>query len=153
MIRAMPGRAAPLWAGLVFFAATLPNLLLSPIAGTFVDRWDHKEVMVVSDILRAAVREGTGDVLRTHRFRRAQREGGGDGLAHPLGPVHRGQVDDHDVAGATLAGLLEPRNGLPLLGSRPANTLRSASGATSPLSPSSRAAAPIHCPRASRGVR
>jgi MFS family permease len=41
--------------GLVFFAATLPNLLLSPIAGTFVDRWDHKEVMVVSDILRGAL--------------------------------------------------------------------------------------------------
>jgi MFS family permease len=41
--------------GLVFFAATLPNLLLSPIAGTFVDRWDHKEVLIVSDILRAAV--------------------------------------------------------------------------------------------------
>src|SRR4051794_22777809 len=41
--------------GLVFFAATLPNLLLSPIAGTFVDRWDRKEVMVVSDLLRAAI--------------------------------------------------------------------------------------------------
>ncbi len=41
--------------GLVFFAATLPNLLLSPIAGTFVDRWDRKEVMIVSDILRAAL--------------------------------------------------------------------------------------------------
>jgi MFS family permease len=41
--------------GLVFFAATLPNLLLSPIAGTFVDRWDRKEVMIVSDILRAAI--------------------------------------------------------------------------------------------------
>ena len=41
--------------GLVFFVATLPNLLLSPIAGTFVDRWDHKEVLVVSDILRGAI--------------------------------------------------------------------------------------------------
>ena len=41
--------------GLVFFAATLPNLLLSPIAGTFVDRWDRKEVLIVSDILRAAI--------------------------------------------------------------------------------------------------
>jgi DHA3 family macrolide efflux protein-like MFS transporter len=41
--------------GLVFFAASLPNLLLSPIAGTFVDRWDHKEVLIVSDILRAAL--------------------------------------------------------------------------------------------------
>jgi DHA3 family macrolide efflux protein-like MFS transporter len=39
---------------LVFVAATLPNLLLSPIAGTLVDRWDHKDVLVVSDLLRAA---------------------------------------------------------------------------------------------------
>lgn len=38
---------------LVFVAATLPNLLLSPVAGTLVDRWDHKEILVVSDILRA----------------------------------------------------------------------------------------------------
>ena len=41
--------------GMAFFAAMLPNLLFSPIAGTFVDRWDRKEVMVVSDILRAAL--------------------------------------------------------------------------------------------------
>ena len=40
---------------LAFLAAALPNLFLSPIAGTFVDRWDKKEVLVVSDILRAAV--------------------------------------------------------------------------------------------------
>ena len=39
---------------LVFVAATLPNLLISPIAGTFVDRWEHREVLVVSDLLRAA---------------------------------------------------------------------------------------------------
>jgi len=41
--------------GLIFFAATLPNLVLGPIAGTFVDRWDRKEVLIVSDIVRAAV--------------------------------------------------------------------------------------------------
>ncbi|MEO7119171.1 MAG: MFS transporter [Candidatus Limnocylindrales bacterium] len=41
--------------GLVFLAATLPNLILGPIAGTFVDRWDHKRVLVVSDLLRAAM--------------------------------------------------------------------------------------------------
>jgi MFS family permease len=41
--------------GLVFLAATLPNLLLGPIAGTVVDRWDQKEVMVVSDLLRASL--------------------------------------------------------------------------------------------------
>ena len=46
---------SPLLTGLVFLAATLPNLLLGPIAGTFVDRWDHKEVLVVSDLLRAAL--------------------------------------------------------------------------------------------------
>ena len=41
--------------GLVFMVATLPNVLFSPIAGTLVDRWDHKEVLVVSDLLRASV--------------------------------------------------------------------------------------------------
>lgn len=46
---------SPLAVGLVFLAATAPNLLLGPIAGTFVDRWDQKEVMVVSDLLRASV--------------------------------------------------------------------------------------------------
>src|SRR5207253_1127059 len=45
---------SPLAVGLVVLAATLPNLLLGPIAGTFVDRWDHKETMVVSDLLRAS---------------------------------------------------------------------------------------------------
>ena len=40
---------------LVFVTATIPNLLFSPIAGTLVDRWDHREVLVVSDLLRAAV--------------------------------------------------------------------------------------------------
>jgi DHA3 family macrolide efflux protein-like MFS transporter len=46
---------SPLPVALVFLAATLPNLILSPVAGTFVDRWSHKDVMVVSDLLRAAV--------------------------------------------------------------------------------------------------
>ncbi len=39
---------------LVFVAATVPNLLFSPVAGALVDRWNHKEVLVVSDLLRAA---------------------------------------------------------------------------------------------------
>lgn len=46
---------SPLLTGLVFLAATLPNLFLSPIAGTLVDRWDQKSVLVVSDLLRAAL--------------------------------------------------------------------------------------------------
>ncbi|MGZ3640906.1 MAG: MFS transporter [Candidatus Limnocylindria bacterium] len=40
---------------LVFVTAAIPNLLLAPIAGTFVDRWDQKAVMVVSDFGRAAL--------------------------------------------------------------------------------------------------
>lgn len=46
---------SPLATAFVFLSAALPNLFLSPFAGTFVDRWDNKEVLVVSDILRAAV--------------------------------------------------------------------------------------------------
>jgi MFS transporter, DHA3 family, macrolide efflux protein len=46
---------SPAATGLVFFAATLPNLLLGPIAGTFVDRWDQKWVMIVSDLIRAGL--------------------------------------------------------------------------------------------------
>jgi MFS transporter, DHA3 family, macrolide efflux protein len=39
----------------IFISATIPNLLLSPVAGTFVDRWDHHDVLVVSDLLRASL--------------------------------------------------------------------------------------------------
>ena len=46
---------SPIAVAFVFVFATLPNLFLSPIAGTYVDRWDQKDVMVVSDLLRAAV--------------------------------------------------------------------------------------------------
>ena len=45
---------SPIASSFVFVAAFVPNLLFSPIAGTFVDRWDRKEVMIVSDLLRAA---------------------------------------------------------------------------------------------------
>ena len=40
---------------LTFVAATLPNLVLGPVAGALVDRWDQKRVMVASDLLRAAI--------------------------------------------------------------------------------------------------
>lgn len=53
MVLALTGSA--MQTGLVFLAATLPNLLLGPIAGTFVDRWDQKRVMIVSDLLRAGM--------------------------------------------------------------------------------------------------
>ncbi len=46
---------SPLATGLVFLVATLPNILLGPIAGTFVDRWEHKRVMIASDLIRAVL--------------------------------------------------------------------------------------------------
>jgi MFS family permease len=39
--------------GLVLIAFTLPQLLLGFFAGTLVDRWDRRWVMVVSDVMRA----------------------------------------------------------------------------------------------------
>jgi MFS family permease len=46
---------SPIAVGAVFLVSTLPNLLVGPIAGTLVDRWDHREVMIVSDLLRAGL--------------------------------------------------------------------------------------------------
>jgi DHA3 family macrolide efflux protein-like MFS transporter len=46
---------SPFAVALTFFMGTIPNLLFSPIAGAYVDRWDKKQVLVVSDILRAAL--------------------------------------------------------------------------------------------------
>lgn len=53
MVLAVTGSA--MQTGLVFLAATLPNLLLGPIAGTFVDRWDQKRVMIGTDLARAGL--------------------------------------------------------------------------------------------------
>jgi MFS family permease len=47
--------SSPLATALVFLTASAPNLLLGPIAGPFVDRWDQKSVLVVSDLIRAAL--------------------------------------------------------------------------------------------------
>ncbi len=46
---------SPIAVGAVFLVATLPNLVFGPIAGALVDRWDHREVMIVSDLLRAGI--------------------------------------------------------------------------------------------------
>lgn len=46
---------SPLATALVFLTAAAPNLILGPIAGPFVDRWDQRSVLVVSDLLRASL--------------------------------------------------------------------------------------------------
>ncbi len=41
--------------GLTFAATAVPNVLLGPLAGTLVDRWDRRRTMAVCDVLRAAL--------------------------------------------------------------------------------------------------
>jgi MFS family permease len=47
--------ASPTAAGLFFVARLLPFALMSPIAGTFVDRFSRRQVMIATDLLRSAV--------------------------------------------------------------------------------------------------
>ena len=47
--------SSPLALGVAFAAMTLPGLLVGPVAGVLVDRWNRKRVMVVSDLLRAGL--------------------------------------------------------------------------------------------------
>ena len=53
MARATNG--SPLALGLIFAAMTVPTVLVGPVAGALVDRWDRKWVMVGSDLLRAGL--------------------------------------------------------------------------------------------------
>jgi MFS family permease len=47
--------ASPAAAGMLFVCRILPFALASPIAGTFVDRFSRRTVMIVSDVTRAGV--------------------------------------------------------------------------------------------------
>ncbi|MEO8153334.1 MAG: MFS transporter [Rhizobacter sp.] len=60
--------------GWAFIATTLPGLLLSPIVGVLVDRWDSKRVCAVADLLRGlillllAFGMATGTLLPLHIY-------------------------------------------------------------------------------------
>jgi MFS family permease len=41
--------------GLTFAATAVPNVLLGPLAGTLVDRWNRRTTMAICDIVRAAL--------------------------------------------------------------------------------------------------
>lgn len=41
--------------GAMFIASTLPGLVVGSVAGVFVDRWDRRRTMVVSDLTRVAL--------------------------------------------------------------------------------------------------
>ena len=50
MVERLTGSA--LMVGLAVISNALPTLLLGPVAGVFVDRWDRKWTMIISDLLR-----------------------------------------------------------------------------------------------------
>ncbi len=50
MVERLTGSA--LLVGLSVIASTLPLLVLGPVAGVFVDRWDRKRTMIVADLVR-----------------------------------------------------------------------------------------------------
>lgn len=45
----------PLATGGVVIASALPSLLISPLAGVFVDRWNRRTTMLWTDIIRACL--------------------------------------------------------------------------------------------------
>lgn len=47
--------ASPAAAGILFVCRLLPFALFSPIAGTFVDRFSRRTVMIASDLIRVAI--------------------------------------------------------------------------------------------------
>jgi len=53
MVGDVTGDEAPV--GFAVFLATVPHLLFGPMAGTFADRLDRRSLMIVSDVVRAAI--------------------------------------------------------------------------------------------------
>lgn len=47
--------ASPMAAGVLFVCRLMPFAIFSPIAGTFVDRFSRRQVMVITDLARVAV--------------------------------------------------------------------------------------------------
>jgi MFS family permease len=46
---------SPLATGLTFIASAVPWVVLSSVAGVFVDRWDRKRTMIIADLTRAGL--------------------------------------------------------------------------------------------------
>jgi MFS family permease len=48
-------RHGALEVGLTFAATAIPNVLLGPLAGALVDRWDRRKTMIISDVVRGGL--------------------------------------------------------------------------------------------------
>jgi MFS family permease len=55
-----------LYLGIVGFAEQIPMLLLSPIAGVFVDRWNRRTILIVTNILSMLQSVGLAILAFTH---------------------------------------------------------------------------------------
>jgi DHA3 family macrolide efflux protein-like MFS transporter len=74
----LTGFALPVWIyqqtgsveafGLLFFAATVPAVVVSPFAGALVDRWDRRAVLIASDGLAALMTLVLAVLLYTGTF-------------------------------------------------------------------------------------
>ena len=49
------GRGTALEVGLTFAATAVPSVLLGPLAGVLVDRWDRRRTMIACDVVRAGL--------------------------------------------------------------------------------------------------
>ncbi|MGQ0607993.1 MAG: MFS transporter [Chloroflexota bacterium] len=49
------GRGSELELGLTFAATAVPSVVLGPLAGVLVDRWDRRRTMIACDLVRAAL--------------------------------------------------------------------------------------------------
>src|SRR5581483_4173519 len=45
----------PLGVSAILLASSLPTVLIGPLAGVFVDRWDKRRTMLASDLIRAVL--------------------------------------------------------------------------------------------------
>jgi MFS family permease len=52
--------------GLTFAATAVPNILLGPLAGALVDRWDRRLTMVACDLIRAVLVLSVPFVIQVH---------------------------------------------------------------------------------------
>jgi len=53
MVNRLTGSA--MMTGFAVMSSALPALILGPVAGVFVDRWDRKHTMIISDVVRAVM--------------------------------------------------------------------------------------------------
>ena len=62
----------------VNIARLIPVMIAGPVAGVILDRFDRKRIMIVSDLIRAAVAMGVGqlqwNVVTAERLRQAQQD-------------------------------------------------------------------------------